>query len=142
VNWFHVKLKYYLGVLVLIDALETADRPDLLLIIADVREEVEHGAFNVLKFGLETTHAICIPGSGEGTDRTPPTDTTSDPSTQAITMSLIAIYPCPQSVIDTVLFLKEVVGHRLHHGNLGTETYSHLVSILTGVLDLQCRSIL
>jgi hypothetical protein len=129
-NWFEVKLKHCLGIMVLADALEATGRTDLLLIIAGTIQDAEHDAFSVLKFGLETTYTIY----GPAIERIPPMDRTSESSTQMIITSLFAIDPCSQGIIDTVLLLKQGIDRKLRNGSLETETYSYLSSILTDAL--------
>lgn len=137
-SWYKVSLQYCLGILVLVDALEAADRPDLLLGVMEARQDAESEFFNVLNFGLVSRYTICRtannaePGS-------------IDIPGQRITTSLIAIDPSSQYVVESILLMSKIIGQKYRQNNIKQETYSYLASILFDALKQlpqSCRSVL
>lgn len=132
-NWYEVSLKYYLGILVLVNTLQAAGRDDLLLGVAEARGNAEHESFNVLKFGLENTYTICGPG-GDSNAGPNAVGSTEFPE-KTITASFIAIDPYPQYVVESVLLMSKVADQPYWQGKIKHETYIHLSSILRNALE-------
>ncbi|CAO2648821.1 Nn.00g097700.m01.CDS01 [Neocucurbitaria sp. VM-36] len=131
-SWYKVITQYHLGILILADTIEAAGRSDLLPGIAAVKEEAEHEAFNVLKFGIESTYIVY--GSGEDTSTAPSIDSTGKPSRPSITVSLVAVDPCPHNVVDLVKFMNKVITRKCRQGKMKPATFSYLQSILLDAL--------
>lgn len=111
-NWYKINLRYYLGILVLADALGVAQHSDLLAQVADTTQEAEYECLNILKFGLENTYII-----------------------DTLTVPLIAIDPFPEHVIDAVKLMDKMINRRCRGGHVKHETYTYLISILFEVVQ-------
>ena len=120
-NWYEILLLYYVGLLILVDALEAGNRLDLLHELGEASLEAEHECFNVLRFGLETTYNIV--SSRDGGPAKP------------VTVSLIAIDPYPHHVVVAVRLLNKDFRRQLLGGVIKREVYVGLVSTLGNVLD-------
>ncbi|RYP75071.1 hypothetical protein DL770_007482 [Monosporascus sp. CRB-9-2] len=131
-GWYEVNLQYYLGILVLVNAIETANRSDLLSQITEARQDAEHESFNVLKFGIENTYTIHEPG--EGSKTTSALDATADFPGEPITASFVAIDPYPNCVVDSVLLMNEVISREYRQGKIKHGAYSYLSSVLLKAL--------
>jgi hypothetical protein len=132
-NWYEVSIQYYLGILVLVDALEAADRTNLLPGVAEARDNAEHESFNVFKFGLENTYAIC--GPREVSKSASNVRGNVGRLKQTTSVSFVAIDPSPQYAVDSVLLLSKVINRKYGQGKIKHEIYSHLSSILVDALD-------
>ena len=131
--WYETVLHYYLGILILTDALETANRLDLLSQLTNTWLEAEHECFNVIKFGLESKYTIDKP-------RTDPTNAchgllaSSSPARRAIITSFVAIDPYPHHVVASVRLINKTISRKYRHGDMKYEVYSYLSSILLKAL--------
>ncbi|KAK7755324.1 hypothetical protein SLS62_002550 [Diatrype stigma] len=132
--WYEVNLRYYLGLLLLGNAIEMADRSDLLSQIAKTILDAEHEIFNVLKFGIDNTYTIPGPGPGTDVNNMSTLDAISDLPEKPITASFIAIDPHPNLVVDSVLLVNKVVSHRYRQGEITHDAYSYLSAILLKAL--------
>ena len=132
-SWYEISIKYYLGILVLVDALEAADRNDLLPGVVEPKGNAEHESFNVLKFGLENTYTIYGPGE-DSNIRLSAAGSTGFPEGM-ITASFVAIDPYPQYVVDVVLLMSKVTDRKYCQGKIKHETYTHLLFILRNALE-------
>ncbi|KAI0014121.1 hypothetical protein F4779DRAFT_207354 [Xylariaceae sp. FL0662B] len=128
-GWYEVNLQYYQGILVLVDAIEAANRSDLLSRITEARQDAEHESFNVLKFGMENTYTIYGPGE----DSNIASELDAMPR-EAITASFVAIDPYPNCVVDSVLLMDKVIGRKYRQGEIKHGTYAYLSSILLKAL--------
>lgn len=128
--WYEVNMRYYLGILVLSSAVEAADRPDLLLQMAEARRDAEHESFNVLKFGMENTYTIYEPGGEYPATISRPDATPGEP----VTASFVAIDPYPGHVVDSVLLMNKVIARKYRQGQIKDGAYSYLSSILLKAL--------
>ena len=147
-NWYEIVLVYYLGFLILIDALEAANRPDLLHGLAQMSLEAEHECFNVLNFGLESTYTIDPGLSQHQSQRDSATVGASSVSTgeaeaeaeaefptQPVTVSLVAIDPYPHHVVAAVRLMNKTFLRQYYDGTIKREAYLHLSSTLLKALD-------
>ncbi|KAI9839135.1 MAG: hypothetical protein M1819_003128 [Sarea resinae] len=131
-SWYEFNLQYYLGILVLVNAIEAANRSDLLSQLTEARQDAEHESFNVLKFGIESTYTLY--GPGEDSNPASRLDATSDLPGEPITLSFVAIDPYPNHVVDSVLLLNEVISREYRQCKIKHGAYSHLWSTLTKAL--------
>jgi hypothetical protein len=129
-KWYQVNLQHFFGILLLIESLENAARFDLLQEISAMKEDAEHEAFSILKFGLENTYTIA--GSLEGEVR-------DELRGSKITATLVAIDPDPQYVVDCVTLLHKSIRVRERNDALH-DTYSNSFSILLHTLRQLPRS--
>jgi hypothetical protein len=106
-HWYKVNLRYYLGILVMADALEAARRSDLLARVTATTQEADYECLNTLKFGFENTYTI-----------------------DSLSLSLIAIDPFSEHVTDAVKLMHKIINRRYREGNIKHETYTYLTSIL------------
>ena len=130
--WYEVALHYYLGILILVDSLRTANRSDLLSQLADTMLEAEHECFNVLKFGVETSYTVegYQPNLRGAAEFHPGIDL----STTDVTTSLVAIDPYPHHVVASVRLLNKAISRKYRQGAIKHETYTHLSSTLLKAL--------
>lgn len=94
-NWYEVVLHYYLGNLMLAEALEAANCQDLLSQLKEARLDAETESFNVLKFGLESIYAIHRPSEGSCSNA-------DAPRRPIMTTSFNAIDPYPHHIVASV----------------------------------------
>ncbi|TVY25550.1 Isoflavone reductase-like protein [Lachnellula hyalina] len=132
-NWYEVVLHYHLGILILADALEAANRLDLLSQLTETRLDAEQESFNVLRFGLESRYKIYAPLEVSSIA----SDVNSNPYStgQPITTSFIAIDPYPHHVVASVRLMKKAISRKYRQGNIKLEAYSHLSSTLLEALE-------
>ena len=128
-NWYEIMLLYYLGCLILVDALEAVNRSDLLNGLAQTSLEAEHECFNVLKFGLESKYTI-VPCRGDS-------DGVSDAEfcTKPFTVSFVAIDPYPHHVVAAVRLMNKAFLRHYYDGTIRREAYLHLSSTLQQALN-------
>ncbi|KAI0845642.1 hypothetical protein F5Y00DRAFT_255105 [Daldinia vernicosa] len=129
--WYEINSRYNLGILILCNSLLLADRSDLLSQITELRRDAERESFNNLKFGLENTYTISR--HSQESDMTSPSRANS-PQDQ-MTVSLIALDPHPNRVIDSVLLMSKVISNEYRQGKIKHENYSYLSSILSKTLE-------
>lgn len=130
-NWYELMLHYYLGILILVDAMEAAQRTDLLSQFQDTRLEAEHELFNMIKFGLESQYTI-----NAAQRRVESTVRASDPIVdQAITASFIAIDPYPHHVVAAAQLMHKVVSREYSQGKIKLEAYKYLNGTLLECLE-------
>ncbi|KAF2825634.1 hypothetical protein CC86DRAFT_446299 [Ophiobolus disseminans] len=122
-SWYSLQLQYYLGVLLLADVLEAAQRTDLLPTIENAVQEAEHESFIVLKFGLGNKYTVHGPRFDDGEPQL------------LISAPLVAIDPYPQHVLDLVLLMYKRLDWRLGNGSITQETHSCLLATLAEVLQ-------
>ena len=131
--WYQTVLHYYLGILILTDTLETANRPDLLSQLSNTWLEAERECFNVIKFGLESKYTIdesradlhnACDGLFAG----------NSPARRSIAISFLAIDPYPHHVVASVRLMNKVFSRKYRHGAMKYEIYSYLSSILLKAL--------
>lgn len=115
-------LHYHLSILIMIDAIEIANRTDILDQLSITKSEVEGSAMNCLVFGLGNKFAI-PKRQGEKQDG-------------FIEVSLIAIDPYPHHVVAAVQLLWKGMEKDYETGQLDTGTFKHIHSILLKTLDL------
>ncbi|KAH8703254.1 hypothetical protein BGW36DRAFT_369051 [Talaromyces proteolyticus] len=122
-NWYETLLHYYLGILILVDAVEAARRSDLLLQLPEIKLEAETEYFNILKFGLENTYSVH-----------PPEDGSSDLE-DIINTSFIAIDPYPHHMVASVQLMSKTVRRKYNQGDITCNEYARLSSILLEALE-------
>ncbi|KFY29146.1 hypothetical protein V491_00173, partial [Pseudogymnoascus sp. VKM F-3775] len=115
-------LHYHLCILIMIDAIETARRADILDQLIITRSEVEGNAMNCLVFGLN--NHFTIPQRRGGTEDI------------LVTVPLVAIGPYPHHVVAAVRLLWLGMERDYESGNLDLATSENLQSILLQTLDL------
>lgn len=117
-----VMLHYHLCILIMIDAIETARRTDILDGLIITRSEAEGSTMNCLVFGLGN-HFIIPQRKGETEDT-------------FVTVPLIAIDPYPHHVVAAVRLLWLGIDRDYETGKLDLSTLKNLQSILRRTLDL------
>jgi hypothetical protein len=124
--WYQVNLHYYLGILLTIDILNAAGRPDMLQDISTAKHNAERLSFNVLKIGLDCAYTIKAPFEAH----------TSNGRVQpAIRTTLVAIDPHPQYVVSYVDLMRKTL-HMMHDGGaINDETLSYIMCHLRKALD-------
>ncbi len=121
-NWYELMLHYYLGILILVDAMEAAERTDLLSQFSETRLEAEHELFNTMKFGLESQYSIHATHRPAGAAM----NVQSPTSTQTITASFIAIDPYPHHLVAAAQLMNKVVSREYSQGKIKMEAYKYL----------------
>lgn len=136
-NWYELMLHVYLGVLILVDALEAAERTDLLSQLAETRSEAEHEVLNALTFGLKSHYIIEEYDRSSGS--TNPTSNnfqgTGSGTGMSITASFVALDPYPHHVVAAIQLMNKVVGREWRQGNIKLEAYKYLKSTLLKILE-------
>ncbi|TVY90253.1 hypothetical protein LAWI1_G005070, partial [Lachnellula willkommii] len=132
-NWYEVVSHYHLGILILADALEAANRLDLLSQLTETRLDAEQESFNVLRFGLESRYKIC--GPLEESSNASDVNVNPYSTGQLITTSFIAIDPYPHHVVTSVRLMKKAITRRYRQGSIKLEAYSYLSSTLLEALE-------
>ncbi|RDW80263.1 hypothetical protein BP6252_04901 [Coleophoma cylindrospora] len=132
-NWYQVVLHYHLGILILVDAVEAANRVDLLSQLTETKVDTEQESFNVLKFGLESEYTITGPREecSDPADTNPAAYATGKP----ITVSLVAIDPYPNHVVASIRLMAKVINRKYQAGKIKPEAYSYLSSTLVKALE-------
>ncbi|CAH0016590.1 unnamed protein product [Clonostachys rhizophaga] len=129
-TWFGAVLHYYLGILIIVDALETAARGDLLEQYSDYGMNAERELFNTLKFGLENRYCISRPEKEVN-----PFQGSSKQTSTGIQASLIAIDPYPHYILASVRLLDIAIGRKRLRGDLGESAYVNLRATLNSTLQ-------
>ncbi|TVY13995.1 hypothetical protein LARI1_G009123, partial [Lachnellula arida] len=132
-NWYEVVSHYHLGILILADALEAANRLDLLSQLTETRLDAEQESFNVLRFGLESRYKIC--GPLEESSNASDVNVNPYSTGQLITTSFIAIHPYPHHVVTSVRLMKKAITRKYRQGSIKLEAYSYLSSTLLEALE-------
>ncbi|KAF2708413.1 hypothetical protein K504DRAFT_434871 [Pleomassaria siparia CBS 279.74] len=136
-SWYATISQYYLGILVLGEVLETANRSDLLPGVAIAKQDAEYEAFNVLKLGMQASYMIYGPGddlTAATTIITIDGGTGNSPARPIIT-SLVAISPYPYQVVNTVSLMKKTMDRKYREGVLKHQTYAYLSDSLRTALE-------
>ncbi|KIW30868.1 uncharacterized protein PV07_02561 [Cladophialophora immunda] len=120
-NWYELMLHYYMGILILVDALEVAERDDLLSQLTDIKLEAEHQVFSALKFGLESKYTVF--GSHQGGSTMGAQNSNSD---QKATASFVALDPYPHHVVAAAQLMGKVVSRQYRQGQIKWEAYKYL----------------
>lgn len=131
-NWYEVMLHYHLGVLMLVDAVEAAERTDLLSQLTEKRLDAEREVFNAIKFGLESTLTI-YPWPRGDAQSVSELDTPS--SDQSISATFVQIDPYPHHMVAGVQLMNKVVGREFRQGKIKVEAYRYLKSTLLKTLE-------
>ena len=120
-TWYQVNLHHYLGILVLVDTLEVAERTDLLAQVNHERQIAEHESFNIIKFAIESTYTIHLTRGSAGD--------------VSLTASLVALDPHSHHVLDCVTLMSKGVTSKYRQGKIKHETYSYLHLTLLKALE-------
>ncbi|KAI0129818.1 hypothetical protein BJ170DRAFT_681310 [Xylariales sp. AK1849] len=132
--WYEISLHYYLGVLILVDAVEAAHRSDLLSQLTEAKLDAEHKSLDVLQMGLESTYIIY--GPPEESESASNVDCrTYTPGRSTATTSFVAIDPFPHHVIASVRLVNKAIKRRYRQGNIKHEAYAHLLATLLQALE-------
>ncbi|KIM93845.1 hypothetical protein OIDMADRAFT_69639, partial [Oidiodendron maius Zn] len=120
-GWYNTMLRYHLGILKLLEAIERNKHIDLLLNFKVERSDSEQGAINILKFGLDARAPVpkCC---SEIT-------TTKDGSVSMNvigTASFIAIDPWPDNIITTVQLISTAINGGRKKGLIGPDAFDNL----------------
>ncbi len=125
-------LHYHLSILMLADMIDAANRPDLLLKLADSNTDAENVAMNTLDFGLHNNFTltpkshICLGG----------TDTSgSDAPIPSVTVPIVSIDPYPHHAVAGVQLLHKAIDRDLASRKIGEESYRSLQSTLDRTLS-------
>jgi hypothetical protein len=127
--WFEVSLRYCVGVVILLDALEKAKRSDLLGELVQVRNEVEQEAFGLLKFGIDNVYRI------------PARDTVLEPgapivfSREPLQMSFVTLYAFPHHVVTLAQTMCRVLIRKFRKEGLDGSVFDHLCAVLSKSLE-------
>lgn len=148
-NWYLMVLHHHLGILILVHALEAANRADLLTSIHEARLEAEHAILNVLDFGLKSAYTILAgPGtthpsasllhepytpSSLGTSSTsPPASSTTEPRLE---ISFIGIDPCPDHTLAAVQLTYMAIHRKYRQQTISREVHANLSHTLLRAVD-------
>ncbi|KAI1620301.1 hypothetical protein EDD37DRAFT_173848 [Exophiala viscosa] len=123
-NWYEITLHYHLGILILVDAVEAAERVDLLSQLTEKRLDAEGEAVNAVKFGLENTLTI---SSKNGL--------AADSHEQSITVSFVQIDPYPHHMVAGVQLMNKAITRQYRQGKIKIEAYKHLQLTLLRALE-------
>lgn len=126
-NWYMLMLHYYLCILMLVDAVEAAERTDLLEQLTDTRLDAEHEVFNALKFGLDSQYTIEKPhisSSIQGTSQH-----------SSISACFVALDPYPHHMVAGIRLMDKAVGREYREGKIKPEAYRYLKSTLLRALE-------
>jgi hypothetical protein len=127
--WFEVSIRYCVGVGILLDALEKAKRSRLLDALVQVRDEVEHEAFAVLKFGIDNVYRI------------PARDTVLEPGApvgfpiEPVEMSFVIMYAFPNHIVTLAQTMCRVLTRRFRKEGLDGSVFDHLCAVLSTSLE-------
>ena len=130
-NWYELMLHYYLGIMIIIDAIEAAARADLLAQLSETRLEAEHELFGALKFGLESRYTIAKPQAQADLG----SNSEIAKSTLDINASFIAIDPYPHHVVAAAQLMSKVVGEEYSQNKIKLEAYMYLNRTLLRCLE-------
>lgn len=119
-------LHYHLCILIMIDAIETARRTDILEQLSFTKAEAEGSTINCLVFGL--TNKFTIPKRQRETQE------------PLVTVPLIAIDPYPHHVVAAVQLLWKRIQRDYETGKLDQGTFENFHSILLQTLELLPRT--
>ncbi|CAG9990248.1 unnamed protein product [Clonostachys byssicola] len=128
--WFGAVLHYYLGILIIVDALDTAARVDLLEQYSDYGMSAERELFNTLKFGLENQYCISCPEKELDVFQV-----SSEQTSTTTKASLIAIDPYPHYILASVRLLDIAISHKRLRGDLSESAYANLRATLNSALQ-------
>ena len=128
-GWFEVMLRYCVGIMALVDALEIAKRSDLLHQILDIRTNVEHEAITILKFGTDNNYEIPTRSHATGSGSTQ--TTLIGPAG----LSFIALYASPDHVVTLARSILRIVVHKRREGKLDNTVFNHLSSVVFGAIN-------
>ncbi|EXJ87228.1 hypothetical protein A1O3_04187 [Capronia epimyces CBS 606.96] len=93
-NWYELMLHHFLGILLLIDGIEAADRSDLLSQLTETRADAEREILNTLQFGLDSTYLVHgVHHTNTVTNTVTNTNTNTNTSTNTSTNSLLGNNP-------------------------------------------------
>ena len=126
--WYELNLQYYMGILLLVNEIETANRSDLISQVAEVRQDAEQESLNVLKFGIDNTYTI--DGPKYDSDTTTGLEASANLPREPVTASFVAIDPYPDRVVDSVMLMSKVINREYRQGKIKHGAYSHLSSTL------------
>ncbi|KAJ4357154.1 uncharacterized protein N0V89_001729 [Didymosphaeria variabile] len=132
--WFEVTLRYCVGVMVLLDALEVAKRSDLLEQLLEVRDEVEHESFAVLKFGMDNVYRIPTQGHLD-------TEVASLIPREPMEIPFVTLYAFPRHVVTLVQLVCRGIVQKRHEEKLDRNVFAHLASMLVDSLALLPRNL-
>ena len=128
-GWFETGLNYYVGMMVLFEVLEVAKRSDFVRHLIEVREEMEHETFAILKFGTENTFHI------SGCGQHPAADGTSAVPAEPINISFVSLYGFPHHLVTLTRLLFGTILQRYQKAELSDGVFSHLSSIIVATLE-------
>jgi hypothetical protein len=135
-SWYEATLHYYLGILMLVNAVETTHRPDLLLQLTETKLEAEHESFKVLKFGLEEgTYNIYAPPKEFESAPNFDCNGTYSHGRPTTTVSFVTINPYLHHTVASVQLMNNAMRQRYRQGNIEKDTYAHLSSTLLKALE-------
>jgi hypothetical protein len=123
-------MHYHLSILIMIDAIEIAERTDILEKLRMIRSETEGSVMNCLAFGLNNYFSI----PSHGGDLLPESDG-GDTRENLISVPLIAIDPYPHHVVAGVQLQWKAMERDYEIGR-DQATYENLRSILLRTLEL------
>ncbi|KAK7186871.1 3-hydroxybutyryl-dehydrogenase [Paraphaeosphaeria sporulosa] len=127
-GWFQITLQYCIGVMVLVEALQVAKRSDLAQQLHEIRKQVEHDSFAILKFGTDNIYHMPTRGIAES-------DGDSTPATQSLKLSFIALYAFPHLVVTLAQLLGRVAVRKRHTGEVDSAAFAHLSSMVMDSLE-------
>lgn len=128
-RWFETGLNYYVGMMVLFEVLEIAKRSDFVQQLVEVREEVEHEAFAILKFGTENAFHILRCGQNLALDGTSPIPA------EPMDIAFVGLYGFPHHLVTLTQLLCGIIVQRRQKAALSERVFAHLSLILVTVLE-------
>ncbi|EXJ83352.1 hypothetical protein A1O1_06973 [Capronia coronata CBS 617.96] len=124
-NWYELMLHQHLGVLLLVDGVEAAERTDLLSQLREAQLDAERDLLDVIRIGLESTYTIRGPEGPMSGEETP----------AVLSASFVAVDPYPHHMVAAVQLMNKAVGREYKQGRITFETYKSLKQILLRTLE-------
>ncbi|KAJ5113806.1 hypothetical protein N7456_002340 [Penicillium angulare] len=114
---------WYLAVLILVDALEASERPDLLSYVKVARDEAVQGIINGFKIGSNSRYILSdvIPLSGG--------------QAKTVQCPLLAIDPYPVHVIASGRLVLKIITQEYTDGKVSVEAFENLLEIISSALE-------
>ena len=114
-------LRYHLGVLKLLEAIERNKRTDLLPNLKAARSYSEQGAINILKFGLHAMAPV-----RQSCEKIAKTKADSISMNLPRTASFIAMDPWPDNIIAIVQLVSRAINESRKNGLIGPDAFDNL----------------
>lgn len=118
-----------MGLLILVDTIESSGRIDLLSELTQTRYDAEQTAMNALKLGLENEFTFSCKHAGDNSSTTNIDNASARPPA-----SFITVDPYPFHVITTVRLIVKAITRDYSAQKISSETFKDLMLRLLGVV--------